>query len=54
MDAIWVSIAQDLDALEVSDEEKEILDGRWAAFLKNPASALTREEFEARLKKLRS
>ena len=39
---------------EVSEEEKVTLKGRWAAFLKNPASALTIQEFKERLKTLRS
>jgi putative addiction module component (TIGR02574 family) len=54
VDDLWISVAPDLEALEVSEEEKTALDGRWTAFLKNPTSALTLEEFKERLKALRS
>ncbi len=54
VDELWLSVAPELDALEVSEEEKVTLNGRWAAFLKNPASALTVQEFKERLKTLRS
>jgi len=53
VDELWLSVAPELDALEVSEEEKATLNGRWAAFLKNPASALTVQEFKERLKNLR-
>ena len=44
-----MSVAPELDTLEVSEEEKATLDERWAAFLKDPASALTVEQFKERL-----
>ena len=50
VDEIWMSVAPELDSLEVSDEEKGILNERWTAFLKNPASALTVEQFKEKLK----
>lgn len=53
VDELWLSVAPELDALEVSGEEKTLLDERWAAFLKDPASALTLEQFKDRLKALR-
>ena len=53
VDEIWLSVAPELDALEVSEEEKATLDGRWTAFLKNPARALTIEDFKKRLQALR-
>ena len=53
VDELLLSVAPELDALEVSDEEKMLLDERWAAFLKNPASALTIDQFKERLKTLR-
>jgi hypothetical protein len=40
--------------LEVSTEAKGMLDERWAAFLQDPASALTLEQFKERLKALRT
>ena len=39
----------DLDTLEVSPEEKEVLDERWANFLCDPGSALTLEGFVRRM-----
>lgn len=53
VDELWLSVAPELDALEVSGEEKTLLDERWAAFLEDPASALTLEQFKDRLKALR-
>jgi len=50
VDELWVSVAPELDALEVSTEEKEMLDERWATFLKDPVSTLTLEQFKERLK----
>jgi hypothetical protein len=47
-------VAPELDALEVSAEEKGMLDERWAAFLKDPASALTLQQFQERLKTRRA
>lgn len=49
VDELWVSVAPELGALEVSAEEKKMLDRRWAAFLKDPASALTLGQFKERL-----
>ena len=54
VDELWRSVAPELDSLEVSEEEKGLLDERWAAFLKNPAAALTLEQFKEKLKTLRS
>lgn len=54
VDELWISVAPELDSLEVSEEEKGLLDERWAAFLKNPAAALTLEQFKEKLKTLRS
>ena len=54
VDELWISVAPELDALEVSKEEKGMLDKRWAAFLEDPAAALTLEQFKERLKALRT
>jgi putative addiction module component (TIGR02574 family) len=54
VDELWMSVAPELDALEVSAEEKGILDERWTTFLKDPASALTLEQFKERLKTCRT
>ena len=48
-----MSITPGLDTLKVSDEEKEVLDERCAAFLKSPDSALTLEQFQEKMKALR-
>jgi putative addiction module component (TIGR02574 family) len=47
IDELWMSMGPDLD--EISAEEKRILDQRWAEFEKNPQSALTLEELQAKL-----
>jgi putative addiction module component (TIGR02574 family) len=53
VDELWLSMASELDSLEVSQQEKELLDERWAAFLKDPNSAITLTEFQRRMKALR-
>jgi len=53
VDELWLSITPELDSLNVSEEEKEVLDERWAAFLKSPDSALTLERFQEKMKALR-
>jgi putative addiction module component (TIGR02574 family) len=54
VDELWLSVAPELDSLEVSQEEKALLDERWAAFLKDPASALSLEQFKERMSALRA
>ena len=54
VDELWLSMVPELDSLEVSLEESEVLDKRWANFLANPSSALTLEEFQQRLKTFRA
>ena len=53
LDELWQDVAQDLDSLKVSETEKEVLDQRWAAFLRDPAAALSLEQFKERVKTLR-
>jgi putative addiction module component (TIGR02574 family) len=53
VDELWLSVAPQLGSLAVSQEEKERLDGRWAAFLKDPSSALTLEQFQEKMRKHR-
>lgn len=52
VDELWLSMTPELESLEVSQEERDILDERWATFLRNPGSALTLEEFQERMKAL--
>lgn len=54
VDDLWKSVSSDLDAMEVVQEEKDILDGRWSAFLQNPSSALTVDQFKKELGALRT
>ena len=53
VDELWLSITPELNSLNISEEEKEVLDERWAAFLKSPDSALTIEQFQEKMKALR-
>jgi len=46
VDDLWQEVSRDLDSLEVTEEEKKQLDERWNAFLRNPSSALTLEQFK--------
>ena len=54
VDELWLSMGPDLDSLEVSSEEKALLDERWASFLSDTTSALTLEEFQLRMRANRS
>ena len=54
VDELWKAVSPDLDAMEVTQEEKDILDGRWASFLQNPSSALTVDQFKKELSALRA
>jgi putative addiction module component (TIGR02574 family) len=53
LDELWQDVAHDLDSLEVSETEKKLLDQRWAGFLRDPAAALSLEQFKERVKVLR-
>lgn len=50
VDELWLSMKPELESLEVSQEEREVLDERWTTFLRKPSSALTLEEFQERRK----
>ncbi len=54
VDEIWESVSSDTDSLEVTQEEKDILDRRWADFLGNPSSALTLADFKTKINALRT
>ncbi len=49
IDDLWISIEPELQQIEVSEEEKDLLDGRWEKFLANPDSALTLDQVKALL-----
>ena len=53
VDGLWQDIVRDLDSQEVSAPKKELLDDRWAAFLRDPSSARGLEQFKERVKALR-
>jgi putative addiction module component (TIGR02574 family) len=53
VDDLWLSMAAQISALNVSEEEKILLDERWASFLKDPAATLTLEQFDEKLRALR-
>jgi putative addiction module component (TIGR02574 family) len=47
---LWESIYPEIEKSdEISEEEKRLLDEIWEEHLKNPAAALTMEQFEALL-----
>lgn len=54
VDELWLSITPELDSLDVSPGDKKLLDERWAAFLNDPSTALTLEEFQQRMKVIRA
>jgi putative addiction module component (TIGR02574 family) len=47
IDDLWISIEPELKHVEVSAEEKKLLDDRWEKFLANPDSALTLDQVKA-------
>ena len=47
IDDLWISIEPELQQIEVSKEEKKLLDNRWEKFLANPDSALTLDQVKA-------
>jgi putative addiction module component (TIGR02574 family) len=53
VDELWLSMASELDSLDMVPEVKHLLDQRWSAFLEDPSVALTLEEFQQRMKAAR-
>lgn len=53
VDELWEDVARDLNSLEVSQEDRELLDKRWASFLSDPSQAMTLGQFRERIKALR-
>lgn len=54
VDEIWQTVTPEFEELEVNQEEKELLDSRWAMFLQNPGAALSVEQFKKELNALRA
>jgi putative addiction module component (TIGR02574 family) len=44
---LWESISPGMDQIEISEEEKDLLDERWEKHLANPEAALTLEQLKA-------
>lgn len=53
VDELWRDVSRDLETLEVDAAAKQLLDERWAAFLRDPSSALDLEQCKERIKSLR-
>ncbi len=54
VDEIWQTVSPDFEELEINQEEKELLDSRWAMFLQNPTTALSVDQFKKELNALRA
>ena len=54
VDQLWLSMKTELQSLSASPAERELLDERWEAFLKDPEAAITLEEFQRRMRLIRS
>jgi putative addiction module component (TIGR02574 family) len=54
VDEIWKSVSANSDSLEVTQDEQEILNSRWTDFLRNPASALSVDDFKSQINALRA
>jgi putative addiction module component (TIGR02574 family) len=53
VDELWASIGAAIERLEVTEEEKRLLDQRWERYLGNPSAALSEEEFRRKIEALR-
>lgn len=53
VDELWLSMTPELDLLSVPLAEQKLLDDRWEAFVKDPDSAITIEEFQQRMRAAR-
>ena len=53
VDDLWLSIGLDIDSLEVSKEERQLLDARWESFLEAPEESLSLAQFQEKMKALR-
>jgi putative addiction module component (TIGR02574 family) len=53
VEELWQEIAGDLERLGVPSLAKEVLDERWAAFLRDPSSALDLDQLKQRVREMR-
>jgi putative addiction module component (TIGR02574 family) len=54
VDEIWRSLSTSPDYLEVTQEEKDMLDSRWEGFLSNSNSALSIDVFKSKINAIRA
>jgi putative addiction module component (TIGR02574 family) len=54
VDELWLSMTPELESLKVPPGDRELLDERWSAFITDPNTALTLEEFQRRMKAIRA
>jgi len=54
VDDLWRSVSSEIDAMEVTQEESDMLNVRWFRFLQTPSSALTVDQFKQELNALRA
>ena len=54
VDEIWQTVTPEFEELEVNQQEKELLDSRWAMFLQNPYTALSVDQFKKEFNALRA
>ncbi len=54
VDEIWQTVTPEFEELEVNQQEKELLDSRWAMFLQNPSASLSVDQFKKELNALRA
>jgi putative addiction module component (TIGR02574 family) len=53
VDEIWKSVSASPHSIEITQEEKDALDSRWAEFLRNPTSALSIDDLKSKIPALR-
>lgn len=54
VDELWKAVYAELDTQEATQEERDLLDARWADFLLDPSKALTLDQFKKELNALRA
>jgi len=54
VDEMWQSVSASLEEAEIPEEERVLLDSRWADFLRDPSAALSIDEFKSKIHTLRA